>query len=356
MQRITASRTLLLSQTSWRSCLIVLVWLGLSGLLLPATSSRALEAESGATLLDGELLPADEAAAVNGLLPVAVMVDNLPSGARPQIGLDRADLVYELLVEGGITRFMAVFLRQQAHWIEPVRSVRTPYLYLALELDAVLGHVGASETEGEADSAWQMREWGVRHLDEQHTPMPFWRDPARRAPHNAVTSTFDLRADAEAVGWTGPPQIASWLYKDDLVIASPVGGPVGQISYAWGEAPQPAFAVDWVYDPGINGYRRWMGGRRHVDGLSGATLSARNVIVQFDHATVVDHEGHVVYGSIGEGPAYVFVDGNVIEAVWSKRWREDRTRYWDTNGVEIHFNRGNTWIAILPSGSPLVWE
>jgi hypothetical protein len=332
--------------------------LSLALLRLPGRAARAQEEEGPpAALLDGVLLSEDEAAEMYGRLPLAVIVDNAPP-ARPQSGLDGADLVYELLVESGITRFVAVYLRRQADWIEPVRSVRTPFLALALELDAVLAHVGASETEGDADARTQMWEWGVRHLEERENPAAFRRDGRRRAPHNAVTGTAALRAEAAGQGWDGPPRIAPWLFKDDLVFTNPSGGVVGHIAYAWewGAAPLADFAVDWTYDPEHNGYRRWMAGRPHIDGGSGAVLTARNVIVQFDHAAVVDHEGHVLYGGLGEGPAYVFVDGQVIEAVWSKAAREERTRYYDLTGAEIAFNRGATWVALLPLGSPLTWD
>src|SRR3712207_7236875 len=148
-----------------------------------------------AALLDGVVLPGEEAAAVNGRLPVAVMLDNLP-GARPQVGLDRADLVYELLVEGGITRFMAVYLRRDADWIEPVRSARTPAVVLAKELDAVLAHVGAAHEAGEADAVRWMNDWALRTLDGDADETPYHRDNGRGAPHNMVTSTTALRARA----------------------------------------------------------------------------------------------------------------------------------------------------------------
>jgi len=182
-------------------------------------------------LLDGVLLDANEAAEVNARLPVAVILDNLPSGARPQIGLDRADLVYELLVEGGITRFMAVYLRQDAAWVEPVRSARTPFLYLARELGAVVAHVGSASINSPADADSQFGQWGVLHLDQQYNPGPFWRDPTRRAPHNAVTDTIEVRAHAAGLGWFGPSAAASWQFKDDLLIENALGGAVDHIAY-----------------------------------------------------------------------------------------------------------------------------
>lgn len=320
--------------------------------------SRAQEPEYVPALLTGVLYPAEEAAWINGLLPVAVMIDNYIDG-RPQYGMDGADLVYELLVEGGITRFMAVYQSQEVEWIEPVRSARTPFLYLARELDAVLGHVGAAGTAGPADTQTQFGRWGVLHLDEQFNPGPFWRDRSRYAPHNTVTSTVELRGHASGLGWVGPSAAEPWLFKEDFEVANALGGAIGSFSYAFawsGGPPGYAFAADWYYDADSNSYLRSQAGHWHVDGSSGRRLSARNVVIQYDSAATVDGEGHVLYGSLGEGPAYVFLDGQIIEAVWSKRWREDRTRYWDLNGAEIHFNRGNTWIAVLPYDSPLTWE
>ena len=318
---------------------------------------EADEPELQPAALDGVLLPRDEAALVNSNLPVAVMVDNLVA-ARPQFGLAAADLVYELLVEGGITRFIAVYLRQEAEQIEPVRSARTPFLYLARELGAVLGHVGAAETAGPTDTQSQFGEWGVLHLDEQFNPEAFRRDPGRIAPHNAITSTYDLRGHAYGLGWQGQGEPAAWQFKDDFAPANPSSGGATVIDYAffWGLSPLPDYAATWSYDPDQNAYVRSTAGFAHVDGLTGEQLTAKNIVVQFDRMEIVNGEGHVLYESIGDGPAVIFQDGYAIEGIWTKAAREERTRYWDVDGKEIQFNRGRTWVAILPNGSPLDWR
>lgn len=325
--------------------------------LARAGTGGAQEPDAVPALLTGTLVSADEAAVVNGQRPVAVIVDNYID-ARPQVGLDKADLVYELLVEGGITRFMAVYLSQDADWVEPVRSARTPFLYLAGELGAVLGHVGAAATDGPTNAQEQFYEWGIPHLDEQTVVGPFWRDRFRRAPYNAATSTSELREAARTFGVDGPAGVQPWLFKDDFEVRSSPREAADSVSYAffWGGPPQYAFAADWYYDPAMNGYQRSMAGRPHLDGRSGARLTARNVVVQFDSAAIVNHEGHVLYGSVGEGPAYIFMDGVVIEADWRKPSLEERTRYYDLSGAEVHLNRGVTWVAILPNGSPLSWR
>ena len=309
-------------------------------------------------LLDGVVLPTVEATIVNERPPIAVMIDNLPGGARPQVGLDRADLVYELLVEGGITRFMAVYLRQEAEWLEPVRSVRTPAVVLARELGAVLVHVGAAHEAGEADAARWIAEWEVRTLDGDVDEAPFHRDGERAAPHNMVTSTTALRARVAEHGWTAAPAPASWLYQDEHGEDGHPTGAARQIDYnfALTVRPHPAFAAAWSYDDETNSYLRSMAGAPHVDGHSGERLRVKNVILQVLRAVVVSREGHVVYDQLGEGQAWVFRDGQVIEAVWSKRSTEDRSRFWDQSGEEIRLNRGATWVALLPAGSPMRWE
>jgi hypothetical protein len=309
------------------------------------------------SLLDGVFLGEDEVERATNRRPVAVMVDNLPYAARPQIGLDQADIVYEALVEGGITRFMAVYLRQEPERVEPVRSVRTPFLYLASELDAIVAHDGAAELDGDADAGRQMWEWSIPHIDQEHFKPLFTRDRARRAPHNLVTSIATIRAEAEKFGVSGPSPAASWPFKDDHAETNTPTGSAHRISFAfaWGGRPLPDFAVEWRFDKDSNTYERWSAGRPHIDRGSGKPLSARNVVVQFDHAAVADRHGHVLYGSLGEGPAHVFLDGVAIEATWTKASREERTRYYDPTGAEVHFNRGATWVALLPHGSPLSW-
>jgi hypothetical protein len=308
-------------------------------------------------LLDG--IAFGEADALAGARPpVAVMIDNLPGGSRPQIGLDRADLVIELLVEGGITRFMAVYLHNDADVIEPVRSARTPSVLFARELGAVMAHAGSAELDGDADAAQQMFDLGVPHIDYDADRGPFWLDRRRFSPHNVATSTQSIRSRAADWGVTGPSGAASWQFKDDHAETNVIGAAAQHVSYnfALRVGVQPAFAGGWAYDAGTNSYLRSMAGVPHVDGGSGRQLTFKNVVLQVMPARIASREGHVVYSQIGEGQAYVFLDGRIIDAVWSKASPEDRTRYWDRNGTEVQFNRGSTWVALIPTGSPYSWR
>jgi hypothetical protein len=293
------------------------------------------------------------------------MIDNFPwEKARPQVGLDRADVVYELLVEGGVTRFMAVYLAEEADRILPVRSVRTPAVLLAAEWGALLAHVGAAETDGEANSVRRMAEWGVRDLDGDADLdgaadfAAFRREPDRPMPHNMATSTRDLRAHAAELGWSLRRPPPDWPRTAGGTDAGHNDGPARQVQYnfALRFPAQPAFAVAWTYDEESNSYRRAMAGAPHLDGASGVHLTAKNVIVQVHRAAVVSREGHVIYEQIGEGAAFIFRDGTVIEATWTKRAPDDLTRYWYADGTEVHLADGTTWVALLPDGSPFSWQ
>lgn len=303
-------------------------------------------------ILDGVPLSDAERRTLAGRLPVAVMVDNYPD-ARPQYGLAEAEIVYEALVESGITRFMAVYWRNAAERVQPVRSARTQFLPLALELDAVYAHVGSAAEDGPANAAAQMQEWGIRSVDEDDSGGAIGRDPTRAAPKNAVTSVDALSALSDARGWADTPATASWRYKDD---GGAAGQPVQSIDLDFDSAGlnRGAFAVRWQYDPAANQYLRAQAGVPHRDAATGNQLTARNVIIQIgDVRPVGDRAGHILYTTEGSGKALVLLDGRAVPATWRKDSRDARTRYFDQAGQEIALNRGTTWVELLPTGTPL---
>lgn len=306
----------------------------------------------GQGLLDGVPLTEDERQMLAERLPVAVMVDNYPD-ARPQHGLAEAEIVYEALVESGITRLMAVNWRNQAARVQPVRSARTQFLSFALELDALYAHVGSAAAAGPANAAAQMQEWGVRSIDEDDSAGAIHRDPSRLAPKNAVTSTAALAALGDARGWAGAPRVDPWRYKDD---GGSAGDAVQSVTLDFDAARlnRGAFAVTWQHDPASNRYLRWQGGAPHRDAATGEQLAARNVIIQISEVRPAgDRDGHVLYTTEGGGNAVVLLDGRAVQATWRKDGRDGRTRYYDEAGQEVPLNRGNTWVELLPTGAPL---
>ena len=259
------------------------------------------------------------------------------------MGLDHADVVYEALAEGGISRFLALYLTQEAEAIGPVRSTRHYFVYTAAEYNAALIFVGASPLGYAALAAT-----GIRKVNESRGDPGIWRSIHRDPPHNAYTSTADARAaaDGKDPGWPG-----SWgplVFKDQL--AASVGQPATSITIRY--PPLGWYDVGYDYDPDTNRYLRTMDGYRHRDQFTGQQLAAANVIVQVVPDEVIDLEGRLDLAQIGEGAAYYFVDGVEIDGSWTKADYGSQTFFWDTAGNLARLNpSGTTWIQLVsPQG------
>jgi hypothetical protein len=278
--------------------------------------------------------------------PVAVMVENHPD-ARPQTGLDKANVVYEALAEGGISRFMAIYMLTPgvdggaaAEVIGPVRSTRHYFVYLAAEYNATLVHVGASPIGYAALGAT-----GIRNVNESYGDPGIWRSSRRYAPHNAYTSTDDAVHAAEIKGPGGPGTWGPLVFKDPSFPAQAPAATSIRIRYP----PLGWYDVAYTWDPVSNSYPRVMAGRPHRDGVTGEQLTARNVVVQVVPDEVIDREGRLDLAQTGEGPAYYFVDGTVMQGTWTKADFGSQTFFWDTAGNLVRLNAiGTTWIQLVP--------
>ena len=253
---------------------------------------------------------------------VAVMVENMEE-AQPIIGLDRASVVFESVMEANITRFMAVFVLDASDTkgvIGPVRSARPYFLDWTREFDALYAHVGSSP---EADAL--IKQGGVRDLDQWFQSQYFWRDTSRPRPHNVYTSLDLLKKAADKKEIT-EIKINGWKFKDDA--GEEKRGNVRRIDVGYADP----YRVVWVYDPGRNVYRReqWGGVHRMADG---AGVYPKNIAVAWLPMKVLDEVGRKWFGTIGEGEAVVFRDGEAIRGVWKKESREGRLRFFDENGT-----------------------
>lgn len=322
---------------------------------VPAPSPTAPPTEP--TLLDGVLVYPDQLQEMQARLPLAVMVDNLAIGARPQINLNKADLVFEAVAEGGITRFLAVYWRNDPGVIEPVRSARAYYLDWAAELDAIYVHWGGARSDGPADVPSAISRIGLRHMDAFYLGRPFFeRDPNRVAPHNGIVNSGPLWERAVASGWSGPPTFDPWTFKEDdpARASAPDVVAADTVDLGFGGPFSSSYSVRWAYSRRTNTYVRTMGGEPHKDGASGERIRAKNVaVIVTDVWSAGDGTAHLLYRTTGEGRAVVFQDGVAIEGSWKKPSAAERTRFFDAAGNEIAFNRGQTWIEVLAAGDPL---
>jgi hypothetical protein len=271
--------------------------------------------------------------------PIAVMVENAID-ARPQIGLDQADVVYEALAEGGISRFLALYLSREADIVGPVRSTRHYFVYTAAEYNPTLVHVGASPLGYAALGAT-----GIRNVNESYGDPGIWRSLNRFAPHNAYTSTNWARAVADDKGAGGPGSWGPLLFKDPDEWS--IGQYVDRIGIRY--PPIGSYDVDYQYDFDTNRYLRIMDGFRHRDQATGEQLAASSLVIQVVPDEVIDREGRLDLAQLGEGQAYFFQDGVMFEGVWTKASYGSTTLFWDTAGNRVRLNAGGTvWIQLVP--------
>jgi len=314
--------------------------------------------------------------------PLFVMIENSVD-ARPQSGLGSADVVYEAVAEGGITRFGALMfcgVAAQDTLVGPVRSARTHFVELASEYNYPLyAHVGGSNCSSAdggktctSDKRVQALEqltkynWtGENDLNQFSIGFPtFWRDYERMGrtvatEHTMYSSTEKLWDYAKnSRDWTNlspegdawADEFKLWSFKDDAP-----EGERGSKSPSFGFWENyHDFDVAWTYDAGTNTYTRKNGAEPHRDRNDDQVFDAKTIVVQFvDEEGPVDEHKHMFYEIISSGEALIFQDGQVTEASWKKISREGRTTFTDSKGKAVSFNRGPIWIELVPKGNQI---
>ncbi|MFH1366414.1 MAG: DUF3048 domain-containing protein [Patescibacteria group bacterium] len=290
---------------------------------------------------------ADASAA--SLWPVGVMIENLMT-VRPQAGLSDASLIYETLAEGGATRFLVLFTGgSTAPVIGPVRSARPYYLDWAYEYAALYAHAG-----GSPQALGNIRDYDTNNLDAlSRDAVYFWRDTSRGAPHNLFTSGEKLVYALRDKGLLEKESTTRmWLFKDD----APLMERGEDQKFYKVKFSSYTYEVEWKFIKEENLYLRYNADRIQVDANNQQELKAKNIIVQIvPPEEYLGEKGRIGLNTHGEGKAFVLRDGIVIEGIWKKAERTDRTLFYDANGAEIEFNRGQTWIEVIPEGREWEW-
>ncbi len=276
-----------------------------------------------------------------------IMIENSPD-ARPQSGLQDAGVVFEAIAEGGITRFLTLYQDSQPQYIGPVRSLRPYYIDWAAAFDASVAHVG-----GSADALSQIRSGG-KDLDQFFNAGSYWRESSRAAPHNVYTSFQKLDALNQAKGYTSS-KFTSWPRKKDKAIATPTAKSIDlNISSA-------LFNAHYDYDAPSNTYHRSEGGAPHkfitsATDTVGGQLQPKVVIALVMGYGIAGDRIHSVYNTYGSGTAYIFQDGGVIEATWSKADRPSQFSFTDAAGQPIKLNAGQTWLSAVSGPEKVVYK
>ena len=316
---------------------------------------------SDLTLLSEPAEPRTEESPLNGLLftksemdvlmnrrPVAVMINN-HAIARPQSGLNSADIVYETNVESGITRYMAIFWSKAPSKVGPIRSIRNYYLEWISEYDPIVIHDGcASSDDPRVNACGNIYTYGLKDIATAGAWR--WDDGRRYAPHNEYSSVTYAWEYAQRMNWDSfPTTVGDWNFKSDAAISD--RGEEKTISAIFHERLDNGGAYDttWTYDNNTNSYFRKVGGLADVDQETNTQVRAKNVVIQeVDMINTFDTHAHIIIETIDEGDAIILQDGKIIYGSWEKSSRTDRTKYYDNNGDPISFNRGLIWIAAIP--------
>ena len=277
--------------------------------------------------------------------PIAVMIDN-HSDAWPQAGLNQAYMVYEIIVEGGETRLMALFKGADLDKIGPVRSARHYFIDYAMENDAIYVHFGQSPQAQSDIKKYDIDD--INGIAEDGTT--FWRVKDKYAPHNAVTSTEKLLESAKSKNYRTTSTEESVLnYVTDEVNLEE-----GQVADAVTIPHSDLQTVRYEYDKENKVYVRYARGEEQTDWDTEEPVTTKNIIITFcNNYTLSDSENKGRQGlkNIGTFDGYYITNGRAIQIQCIKNSREEKTIYQDMNGNEIQVNDGNTFVNICPTNA-----
>jgi hypothetical protein len=278
--------------------------------------------------------------------PLAVKIDNLDApgeSALPQTAIPKADVVFEEVVEGNITRLVAVFHSQQPGIVGPVRSARTT----DVELLPQLGHPLLAWSGGNAGVVNAVRS-SPFIIDAGADAMPgsYFRDGSRRAPHNLMVRGDELWAKAPP-GTLGPPPMFQYRKKGEKNPSSARKAQGVDLSWGGGAASSN---VSWRWNPTARVYQREQRGRPHRD-AGGLQLSAKNIVVMVtEYVPSYADSRSPEANTVGSGELFVFTNGRVIHGRWDRPDIGKPATLVDDDGKPVLLSPGQTWIELPKSG------
>ena len=340
--------------------------------------------------INGKMFTKAEENIWKGRRPIATMIEN-STEARPQSGLSRADVVYEAVAEGGITRFLSIFYCDTAADLvkaAPIRSARIYYVNLAAGYgkNPIYLHQGGANNfcntcpggakpRGQVDKTvdayaaldalgWRNGQYGNDFDGGFNIGYPIVvRDQYRLGSepsaweHSVVADLDETYKEAAKRGFnykdkSGTPWtegFTEWKFADGKTVSSPTAT---NIAFKFWDNWQD-YDVEWKFDPSTNSYKRFNGGKAHTDHeFDKSQLAASSVVIMFaKEKGPVDTEKHLYYEVVGSGEALIFQNGEVIEGTWKKSSQLDREVFYDKNDKEISLNRGPIWVELVPVGN-----
>lgn len=307
--------------------------------------------------------------------PVAFMTDN-NINAMPQAGLAHADLIYEIIVEGGETRLMMVMKNQDLKKIGPLRSARHYFIDYALENDAIYVHYGQSP-QAKSD----LEKLGINHINGIYESVTsFWRDNTRYAPHNALTSTANLKTIFEREGFkttTTKRTVLKYVAEDFDLEPAYKENSVANESSEDSKLENTEVAknkeitnlantvtipysthntVKYTYNEESKTYTRYSRDTIQKDWNTGNAIEVKNIIITKCKNSAIDSYGRQTIDNIKTLDGYYITNGKYIPIKCEKTTRSGRTVYKDLKGNEINVNDGKTFIQICPIDSKISFQ
>ena len=281
--------------------------------------------------------------------PFAVMINNIVF-AQPQCGVGDADIIYEVLAEGGITRMMAIFSHiENAGVLGSIRSIRPYYVDIALAYGAVSVHSGASTAAYEYIAGLGMDD--IDGGTTAYTDEAFYRDSARMAKgyeHSMFTTGNGLRTCAEKLGYAlqSPGSYSSG--RSFTEAATPAGGEsASEISIYFSSVNSKTTKLHYNGDTGV--YTAEQHGGDYIDGNTGEALGFTNVLVLSAGTVQLDDDGRLSVELTGTGSGYFACGGKYAPIKWSRAGQNSPFVYTLSNGTPLDLGVGKTYIAVVPT-------
>ena len=278
----------------------------------------------------------DEALASNR--PLSIKIENSPD-ARPQLGLGSADIVYETITEGGITRFNCLFQSNIPSDVGPVRSARNSDVTLVPQYQGILFYSGAN---GRVIS--QMGAAGLDMITEGAGVL-FYRVDYRYAPHNLYLGLSDIYQTVQNNGFTittaNPPTLEFLKVGETQSLSS--AKPASAIAIPFSDYS----LVEWVWSDEAKKYYRWMDGPS-TDAANDEQIAVENLVVMWATYTPDPEGGTTLEVNLnGSGKAMVFTEGQWIEGTWETNGTTP-PRFKDASGSTIFLTPGQSWFSVVP--------
>lgn len=336
--------------------------------------------------INGELFTKEQKELWSTKRPIVAAIEN-HLDSRPQSGLTVADVVYEAVAEGGITRFLAIFycgIADNNYTIGQIRSARVYFINYALEYgdNPLFVHWGGANNicnncpggvkpKGDIDPrvdaykllekiGWVNGRYGNDMNGATNTGYPALYTDDRRmnlaTEHQKVGSTDKIYEEAvkrgfeyeDSDGNAWDENFDMWKFIDGKANSSPTAS---EISFNFWDS-MAGYNVTWKYNSTTNDYLRFNGDKEHTDLENNEQIKAKNIAITYvKEEGPVDREHHMMYTVTGEGKAIVFQNGEAINGTWEKTTATDRVKFYNEDGEEIAFVRGKIWIEVLPSGN-----